>query len=35
MKEHVDDRLAMFRIASVYSTAYRGRASTVSERVAF
>lgn len=24
MKEHVDDRLALFRIASVHSTAYRG-----------
>ena len=29
MKEQVDDRLAMFRIASVHSTAYRGKTRVI------
>ena len=33
MKEQVDDRLAMFRIASVHSTAYRGKTRVIKNRI--
>ena len=33
MKEHVDDRLSIFKIASVHGSAYRGWTSGINDQL--